>query len=188
MRRTKEEALQTRENILKAAAQVLARLGVNAFTLDAVAREACITKGGVLHHFPSKESLIDSLIDQVIEAFNTRLTEELAKEPEAQPGRWLRAYIRTVFFISYKDKNLSFVLAAAASAEHQPLERIRRSLEERQQAIIQDGIAPIQATIIRLAVDGLVFAKALDIDVLDADTSQSVYEELIRLTVPANTQ
>jgi AcrR family transcriptional regulator len=32
--------------------------GVNALTIDAVARTAKLSKGGVLYHFPSKESLI----------------------------------------------------------------------------------------------------------------------------------
>jgi AcrR family transcriptional regulator len=37
-----------------------------------VAREAGVTKGGVLHHFPSKEALMNGLIGEVINAFKTR--------------------------------------------------------------------------------------------------------------------
>ena len=75
------------------------------------------------------------------------------------------------------------MFAAAVAADHQPLERIRRSLEVHQQSIVKDGLDPTRATIIRLAVDGIVYARALGIDVLDKQTSQNVYEELIRLTV-----
>lgn len=182
MRRKKEDALQTRDTVLNAAAQVIARHGVSAFTIDAVARESGVTKGGVLHHFPSKEDLINGLIDRVIAVFNTRLEMELEAEPEAEPGRWLRAYIRTVFSVQYDVNNLIPALAAAVAADHQTLERIRRSFEESQRAAAQDGIDPVQATILRLAVDGLVFTRALGIDVLDAETSQSVQNELVRLT------
>lgn len=182
MRRTKAEAMQTRETVLKAAAQVIASQGVNAFTIEAVAQQAGVTKGGVLHHFPSKEDLMNGLIDQVIEAFNARLLEELKAEPPEQPGRWLRAYIRTVFFTDYQDKNLIPALAAAVAADHRTLEHIRRSFEQSQRAAVQDGIDPIQATIIRLAVDGLVFTRALGVDVLDSETSEKVYNELFRLT------
>lgn len=184
MRRTKEEALKTRETVLKAATQIIARLGVSAFTIDAVAQEAGVTKGGVLHHFPSKEALIDGLIDQVITAFNNWLMAELETEPPGQPGRWLRAYIRTIFSVQYDDINLIPALAAAVAADHQTLDRIRRGFEESQMAAVQDGIDPIQATIIRLAVDGIVFARALNIDILDQETSQKVYDELLRLTSP----
>lgn len=182
MRRTKEEAMQTRDSVLDAAARVIARQGISAFTIEAVAQEAGITKGGVLHHFPSKESLMNGLIDQVIGTFNTRLSEELNAEPAEHPGRWLRAYIRTVFSVHYDNKNLMPALAAALNADHQLLERIRCNYKKSQQAAVQDGIDPVQATIIRLAVDGIVFSRALNLEVLDQETSRKVYDELLRLT------
>jgi AcrR family transcriptional regulator len=182
MRRTKEEALRTRETILQAAAQIIVRLGVTAFTIDAVAGEAGITKGGVLHHFPSKEALIDGSIDQVIESFRQRLEMELATEPEGAAGRWLRAYIRTVFSMEYGDKNLIPALAAAVAADHQIVERIRHSFESSHRSAMEDGLDPVEATIIRFAVDGIVFARALSIDVLDAEMSRNVYDALFRLT------
>ncbi len=188
MRRKKEEAMQTRETVLKAAAQIIGRQGVSAFTIDAVAREAGVTKGGVLHHFPSKEDLINGLIEHVMNIFNTRLQEELKAEPEEAPGRWLRAYIRTVFSVQYDVNNLIPALAAAVAADHQTLDRIRRSFEQSQQAAVEDQLDPVQATIIRLAVDGLVFTRALSIDVLDNDTGQKVYDELFRLTQPVAVQ
>jgi AcrR family transcriptional regulator len=188
MRRKKEAAMQTRETVLKAAAQIIAHNGINAFTLEAVAQEAGVTKGGVLHHFPSKEALLNGLIEQVIQVFNTRLVEELNTEPEGQPGRWLRAYIRTIFSVRYDDKNLLPALAGAAAAGDQILVRIRRSFEETQRAAVQDGIDPVQATVIRLAVDGMVFARSLNIDVLDQKTGQKVYAELLHMThVPGST-
>ena len=182
MRRTKAEAMQTRDSILQAAARIIARLGVSAFTIESVAHEAGVTKGGVLHHFPSKEALIDGLIDGVIEAFNKRLTAELEGEPEGAAGRWLRAYIRTVFSMQYEDKNLIPALAAAVAADHQILARIRRDLEQSQLAAVQDGLDPVEATIIRLAVDGIVFTRALSLDVLDGEMSRAVYDALFHLT------
>jgi AcrR family transcriptional regulator len=188
MRRTKEEATKTREAVLKAAAQVIIRLGIGAFTIEAVAQESGVTKGGVLHHFPSKEALIYGLIDDVTQVFNLRLTAELATEPAGQPGRWLRAYIRTIFSVQYEDINLIPALAAAVTAEPQTIERIRRGMEESQIAAVQDGLNPTLATIIRLAVDGVVFTKAFNINVLDKETSQKIADELLRLTIPTPSQ
>src|SRR5262245_61118773 len=182
MRRTKEEAARTREAVLTAAAQIIAHSGVGAFTIDAVAHEAGVTKAGVLHHFPSKEALIDGLIDQVIGGFDTRVQAELAAEPDGKPGRWLRAYLRTVFFMPFEDKNLIPALAAAVASDHKTLNRIRQSIEVSYQAAIHDGIDPLQATIVRLAIDGIVYSRALDLDVLDKHTIQKVYDELVRLT------
>lgn len=183
MRRKREDALQTREGILKAAAQIIVHLGVNAFTIEAVAQESGLTKGGVLHHFPSKTALINGLIDQVIEGFNQQVQAALAEEPEGAPGRWLRAYIRTIFSVNYSsDQNLMPALAAAVAADHQILVRIRQNFAQSQQAAIADGLDAIQATLIRLAVDGVVFSRALNIDVLDPATEQAVRDALIGLS------
>jgi len=167
---------------LNAATRIIARQGFTGFTIDAVAHEAGLTKGGVLHHFHSKEDLINGLIDQVVMMFNNRLQDELQQETDDQPGRWLRAYIRTVFAVRYEEMNLLPALAAAVSAETQILDRIRKSFEGSQLAAVQDSSNPVLATIIRLAVDGMVFGRALNVDVLDPAESRRVYDELIRLT------
>ena len=51
-RRTAVEAQETRETVLDAAIGVARRSG-GRFTVDAVAREAGVSKGAVLHHFRS---------------------------------------------------------------------------------------------------------------------------------------
>src|SRR5262245_35811257 len=45
----------TRNAILDAAEAVVARMGVAAMTFEEVAKEAGVSKGGVLYHFRSKE-------------------------------------------------------------------------------------------------------------------------------------
>lgn len=182
MRRTKAEALQTRTDVLQAAAQVITRHGVTGFTIEAVAQEAGLTKGGVLHHFHSKLDLILGLITQVIESFQAQLMSEMAAEPEGQPGRWLRAYIRVVFQADYEHASLLPALAAAVTTEPQILAWIRDSFEQSQQAAIEDGIDPVQATIIRLAVDGMVFTRAFGVDALGDDARQAACAALLSLT------
>ena len=188
MRRTKEEAQKTREAVLNAAAQIIVRLGISAFTIDAVAQEAGITKGGVLHHFPSKEALLNGLIDQVTQGFRAKLDEALEQEPAGQPGRWLRAYIRTIFSVQFENINLMPALAATVAADPQMIERIRRSMQESQVAAVNDGLDPTTATLIRLAVDGVVFTKAFSLNVIDKETSQHVYEALFGMTNPVSAQ
>lgn len=47
-----------RSSILLAASIVVKNNGVEKLTLEAVAKEAGVSKGGLLHHFPNKEALI----------------------------------------------------------------------------------------------------------------------------------
>ena len=51
-----------REKILDATVQVAIRDGVMAMTLDAVAQEAGVSKGGLLYHFRSKDDLIAAML------------------------------------------------------------------------------------------------------------------------------
>ena len=89
----------SRQRILNAAMQVAARDGVLAMTLDAVAREAGISKGGLIHHFRTKDDLISAMLEhfrvQTLETMEERialvwpLTQQswaIAGEPIATPG------------------------------------------------------------------------------------------------------
>src|SRR5438128_11419615 len=57
---------QTIDLILTAAERVVLRDGVLRLTVEAVAREAKLSKGGVLYHFATKESLIQAMLDRLI--------------------------------------------------------------------------------------------------------------------------
>jgi AcrR family transcriptional regulator len=54
----------TRDRILGALRTVLARGGASAVTLESVAAAAGLSKGGLLYHFKTKESLYAGLLDQ----------------------------------------------------------------------------------------------------------------------------
>ena len=53
--------------MLDAAEVVVVRQGIANLTLDAVAAEAGLSKGGLLHHFPSKDRLIEAMVVRAAE-------------------------------------------------------------------------------------------------------------------------
>jgi AcrR family transcriptional regulator len=61
-------------------------------TLEAVAQEAHLSKGGLRYHFPSKEALITGMIQDHLEAFEMALAH-LQGSSSPEPGTWLRAYL-----------------------------------------------------------------------------------------------
>jgi len=61
-RRTKEEALVTRERLLDAAERVFLDRGVGHATLAEVADAAGVTRGAVYHHFDSKAELFEAMV------------------------------------------------------------------------------------------------------------------------------
>ena len=64
MRRTKEEAEQTRQDLLDAALTVFSQKGYTATRLEDVARTAGVTRGAIYHHFGSKADLYGALIEE----------------------------------------------------------------------------------------------------------------------------
>jgi TetR/AcrR family acrAB operon transcriptional repressor len=63
MRRTKEEAAKTRQDLLDAALSVFSQKGYEATRLEDVAQVADVTRGAIYHHFGSKADLFMALIE-----------------------------------------------------------------------------------------------------------------------------
>lgn len=79
-----KDASSTRAGILSAAVQTLQRLGVEGFTLDAVARRAGVVKGLVLYHYESRGRLLRTAASQIANARDAALTKALASGPGMQ--------------------------------------------------------------------------------------------------------
>lgn len=65
MRRTKEEAENTRTAILAAAELLFLKKGVSHTSLEHIAREAGVTRGAVYWHFQNKAHLFHEMLNQV---------------------------------------------------------------------------------------------------------------------------
>ena len=63
-RKTKEEALQTRQIILDAAQTLFRRQGVSRTSLQQIAQEANVTRGAIYWHFSDKLALFQALLDR----------------------------------------------------------------------------------------------------------------------------
>ena len=68
-RKTKEEALKTREAILDSAIRVFSIRGVSRTTLANIAKEAGVTRGAIYWHFRNKEDLLAALWEQLLLPF-----------------------------------------------------------------------------------------------------------------------
>jgi TetR/AcrR family transcriptional regulator, acrAB operon repressor len=62
VRRTKEEAAATREQVMDAAEQVFRQRGVGHASLAEVADAAGVTRGAIYHHFASKAELFEAML------------------------------------------------------------------------------------------------------------------------------
>lgn len=65
MRRTKEEAQETRERILDAAELMFFEQGVARSSLEQIAKAAGVTRGAVYWHFRNKIAVLNAVVDRV---------------------------------------------------------------------------------------------------------------------------
>ncbi len=66
VRRSKEDALETRSQLLDAAEQLFSEKGVTSTTLNEIAGAAGVTRGAIYHHFKNKLHLIGALMERVM--------------------------------------------------------------------------------------------------------------------------
>lgn len=74
----KKAPLENRQRILEAALEIASQNGFDKMSLEAVAKKAKLTKGGLVHHFPKKQALVDSLFQDRLQQFNQAFQQQLA--------------------------------------------------------------------------------------------------------------
>jgi AcrR family transcriptional regulator len=150
----------TRERLLAAAAAVVRREGPRGLTLDAVAREAGVSKGGLLYHFPSKRALVRGLVADWMDRFEAGVDADAEAEGT---GGWTRAYLSgsDMTRLASDERDLEFSLLSVLIDAPEELDFVRERYTAWQARMNQDGIDPVDATLVRLAADGLWFADLL---------------------------
>jgi AcrR family transcriptional regulator len=88
----KKQPETVRRDLLQNAISLAATHGVSALSLQQVAEASGVTKGGLLHHFPSKQALVDAVFDLLIAEFEQAMADAMASDPEPY-GRFTRAYL-----------------------------------------------------------------------------------------------
>ena len=83
-RKTKEEALETRNLILDTAQKVFYSKGVAHTSLNDIARAAGVTRGAIYWHFQNKADLFNAMLERVIlpiEEFVFKINEQSIEDP-----------------------------------------------------------------------------------------------------------
>ena len=83
---------RSREEILEAARRVIARNGIAATTLDAIAKEVGLTKAALYYYYPSKDALLFEMVYDLVEAQSHAVHDGVARATDG--GAALRAIIR----------------------------------------------------------------------------------------------
>lgn len=173
--------VDSRTRLLIAAENVLIANGVAGLSFDAVAMEAGLSKGGVLHHFRTKEDLIDALVQRYVERYDHAMNTELSRLGDSS-GNISRAYIASSLENAQRsESNYNEVgarLCAGLSSDPRKLFPVFEQNRRWQNSIENDGIDPMTATIVRLAVEGLWYLEIMGVDRFPADVRMKIIARL----------
>ncbi len=145
------------------------------FSLDQVAKAAGLSKGGLLYHFRTKESLLEGLVAYCCQQFDTQLQSlldaglsygEAYVQLSLQPDtiRWFRLIIS--------------VCAAARTL----LKQLRESYQQWDHRLMENLGSKEAALSVRLIIDGYLLSEAGE---LSPPSMESVKDILSRFLSPA---
>jgi len=169
-----------RLRIMEAAMEVAAESGALHVSLEAVARKAGISKGGLLYHFPKKSDLMRALVEHHLAGLD-EATRKAAGNPST-PNGVARALIDV-----YLAKVQTYCQAPrptgvfAALAENPDLMEPVRACQTRIVERIRSSAAdPALSLVAFLVVEGLKALDLFEADPLTVDERQAVLDALAR--------
>jgi len=151
----------TRTAILNTAFELIANEGVNALTLERVARDTGVSKGGLLYHFSSKEQLIEACVERAVSrlAASERSPRGLA-ESRLEGG-----------------SEILTVLTAAMVNNPALLEGLRDEYRTRQRIVEED-----RGMMAYLAAEGLSFLEQFGLITLPREKRATIVRQILALT------
>ncbi len=175
-----------RDALLNAAEAVVARQGVANLTFDAVAAEAGMSKGGLLHHFRSKDRLIEALVTRAAQNWRACWMGSFERAPEG-PGRMTRGLLNhclsdTQTWTEQLRRSSAAVFAALAQNPSliEPMRAVYVDLHRR---IAEDGLPPGVGEAVVTAIDGLWLYWVLGLVPVDQDLMRRLRAALEEMLV-----
>ncbi len=169
----------SRDDILDAAERVIRRQGMAGTTIESVAAEAKVSKGGLFYHFASKKELLVQLLERYGQQFQT-LRRQIYDQLPDDPNRLLKATIlASCRNPARSDSRMSNFLSLLDDVDlrGKVLEMKRRVFFE-----ITSGYPnPERVALAMLVTDGLWVMDLFGDETLSRDMREKIIKELLEL-------
>jgi AcrR family transcriptional regulator len=153
------KATESKARLLEAAAQIVERRGAAHLTIDAVAAEAGMSKGGVLYHFPSKHALLEAMLSSLLMSFEARVSRHRIKTEGSAISAWILAEQGQ----TSSERSMALALLANAAEDPSLLNPVRGLMKTTFAEVRKEASDKDLDTIILLAAEGLRFLDMLNL-------------------------
>jgi AcrR family transcriptional regulator len=150
---------RTRQAVIQAALTIIARDGPGRLTFDAIARESGLSKGGVMHQFPSKVDVLKALLEHQIQYFDEDASS--AGAPKAKTDRQktvLESQIAKIREVSHQPYSIAHAIVAALVEEPELLALSRNTSRHHAEQIKAEATDPELALLRWSAAQGLLLS------------------------------
>jgi AcrR family transcriptional regulator len=140
---TRETAIDSRQEILRTSARLFQQRGYDATSMNDVAAALKLSKGGLYHHFQSKDEILFNLMNHAMDITQERVIDAVkgVGDPEERLRALIRRHIEVV--MSARDREITVMLH-----ENHPLPpAMRRRINARKKDyvhFVEDLIAEAQ--------------------------------------------
>jgi AcrR family transcriptional regulator len=107
---TRETAIDSRQDILRTAARLFQEQGYDATSMNDVAAALKLSKGGLYHHFQSKDEILFNLMNHALDITQERVVDAVQgiADPEERLRMLIRRHIEVV--MSVRDREITVML------------------------------------------------------------------------------
>jgi len=175
----KKEPLANKKLILEAAAEIGAKDSWSNVTFQAIANKIGLSKGGIIHHFASKEALLEELFDQSLLELSDLIKEEGEKDPNIDCAI---AYLKVVcsdMQDTYYLNTMNVILKGTVNNAFLR-QKWKRWVTQNLTVDFTDKTST-KSLITLLVADGMWFSDTLNIYPLSVDQRQNILLQLKNL-------
>jgi AcrR family transcriptional regulator len=170
----------SRDLMLDAAEVLLTEQGAWRLTLDSVAERAQVSKGGLLYHFPSKDALLQALVDRLIEKGREKRQARRAAYGDG-PEAMLRADVEGALLDEERNPQLCAALVAALANCPNLKAPILKFHEQRVSDLESLDVDQDEANILLLAADGLMLMESLNVSPFSEERRRALVEAMLAM-------
>lgn len=176
--RRKKQPELVRRALLDHASRLAVEQGIAAVTVQAVSDAAGVTKGGLLHHFKSKQALVSAVFDELLGTIDRDLDRRIGGDAERY-GVFTRAYLEAVFDMGLDADGGPWASLSMSWLTDPDLRALWAQWFNARVARHEETDGDVRLAVVRLAADGLWLADLAGVAVADRER---LHGELLRAT------
>lgn len=148
MRKTKIEAMKTKEHLMLAALETFYRKGIARTSLNEIAQTAGVTRGALYWHFKNKEDLFDALFQRICDDIENCIVQDTEGADGLSWAVFRHTLLRFFERLQSNDVHYKFHSILFLKCEHTEQNAAVIAIAQKHQAIWRDKITAILVEVV----------------------------------------